>query len=74
MSIPQEPSPKSPERPPPKAKLFQTLAVEHAPEFRRLCLAVLCERWAAFMLMPIATLMGPVIARVMGPREGIEKP
>ena len=24
--------------------------------------------------LPIATLMGPVIARVMGPREGIEKP
>jgi POT family proton-dependent oligopeptide transporter len=57
MSIPQEPSPKSPERPPPKAKLFQTLAVEHAPEFRRLCLAVLCERWAAFMLISTVAVM-----------------
>ncbi len=24
--------------------------------------------------LPIATPMGPVIARIMGPREGIEKP
>jgi hypothetical protein len=34
-----------------------TLASKHPHAFYRLCLAVLCERWAAFMLISTAALM-----------------
>lgn len=37
--------------------LYQTLAAEHPRGFYQVCLAVLCERWAAFMLISTAALM-----------------
>ena len=36
---------------------YQLLASKHPHAFYRLCLAVLCERWAAFMLISTAALM-----------------
>lgn len=37
--------------------LYQTLAAEHPRGFYQVCLAVLCERWAAFMLISTAAIM-----------------
>jgi len=37
--------------------LYQTLAAEHPRGFSQVCLAVLCERWAAFTLISTAALM-----------------
>ncbi len=37
--------------------LYQTLAAEHPRGFYQVCLAVLCERWAAFTLISTAALM-----------------
>ena len=37
--------------------IYQTLATEHRRDFYQVCLAVLCERWAAFTLISTAALM-----------------
>ncbi len=50
MSSPQDPSPKSPTSPPTNGQLYQAEATAHTPEFLKLCLAILCERWAALQV------------------------
>lgn len=57
MSSPQEPSPKSTTSPPTNGQLYQAEATAHIPEFLKLCLAILCERWAAFMLISTVAVM-----------------
>ena len=57
MSIPRDPSPKSPTSPPTNGRLYQTETTAHPHEFLQLCLAVLCERWAAFMLISTVAMM-----------------
>lgn len=57
MSSPQDPSPKSSTSPPTNGQLYQAEATAHTPEFLKLCLAVLCERWAAFMLISTVAVM-----------------
>ena len=57
MSNQQEPSPQSPSIPSLKWRFYQTLVVDHSPDFRRLCLAVLFERWAAFVLISTVVVM-----------------
>ena len=57
MSIPRDPSPKSPTSPPTNGRLYQTETTAHPHEFLQLCLAVLCERWAAFMLISTTAAM-----------------
>ena len=55
-----EPSPDRPNHPSFPSSLsfiYQALASKHPHSFYRLCLAVLCERWAAFMLISTAALM-----------------
>ena len=55
-----EPSPDRPNHPSFPSSLtciYQSLASKHPHAFYRLCLAVLCERWAAFMLISTAALM-----------------
>ena len=57
MSSPQDPLPKSPTSPPTRSHLYQTETAAHTPEFLKLCLAILCERWAAFMLISTVAVM-----------------
>lgn len=57
MSSPQDPSPKSTTSPPTNGQLYQAEATAHTPEFLKLCLAILCERWAAFMLISTVAVM-----------------
>lgn len=57
MSSPQDPSPKSSTSPPTNGQLYQAEATAHTPEFLKLCLAILCERWAAFMLISTVAVM-----------------
>ena len=55
-----EPSPDRPSQlssPSSVAGQYHSLASNHPHTFYRLCLAVLCERWAAFMLISTAALM-----------------
>lgn len=40
-----------------KSHFYQTEVAAHTPEFLKLCLAVLCERWAAFMLISTVAMM-----------------
>ncbi len=57
MSNPHDPLPKSPTSPTTRCHIYQTETAAHTPEFRKLCLAVLCERWAAFMLISTVAMM-----------------
>ncbi len=60
MSLsPDPPSdhPSQPDSPSHLVSLYQTLAAEHPRGFYQVCLAVLCERWAAFTLISTAALM-----------------
>ena len=57
MSSPQDPSPKSQTSPTTRCHMYQTETAAHTPEFLKLCLAILCERWAAFMLISTVAVM-----------------
>ncbi len=57
MSNPQEPSPPSPSTPLLRWRFYQTLLVDHSPDFRRVCLTILFERWAAFILISTVAVM-----------------
>lgn len=57
MSSPQDPLPKSPTSPTTNGQRYQAEATAHTPEFLKLCLAILCERWAAFMLISTVAVM-----------------
>lgn len=57
MSSPQDPSSKSSTSPTTRCHMYQTETAAHTPEFLKLCLAILCERWAAFMLISTVAAM-----------------